>query len=117
MAELFREGGAAMGFIVLFAVGALVFAILHAALARRWTLVAAAIQVPLPLLAGLAGWILGRVAVAEAVAFADAGFAQELAEIGYAEARIPLVFGAIAFCACLVPFAIGVARQVRRLAG
>jgi len=115
MMDLFQEGGVAMWFITFFGVVALVAAILHVAFARKWSFIFGIANVPLPLIIGIAGWLYGRVMVAEALAYAgDAGFAAEMAEMGYAEARIPLVYGAIFFFVCLVPFVIGAVRQMGR---
>jgi len=115
MMELFQEGGVAMLFITFFGVVALVAAVLHAAFARKWSFIFGIVNVPLPLIIGIAGWLYGRVVVAEALAYAgDAGFAEEMAEMGYSEARIPLAYGAIAFFVCLIPFIVGVARQMGR---
>jgi len=114
--DLFQEGGAAMLFITFFGVVAFVAAILHAALARKWSFILGSVNVPLPLLIGLAGWLYARVRIAEAIAYAggDPGFLAELEAQGNAEARLPLIFGAIVFFVCLVPFVIGVARQMGR---
>jgi len=112
--DLFLEGGAAMWFITLFGAVALVAATLHAAFARRWSFIVGIVTVPLPPIIGLSGWLCGGVKVAEAIAFVDPSFRAELEAQGYAEARVPLVYGAIVFFVCLVPFVIGVARHVGR---
>jgi len=116
MMDFFYEGGIAMPFVTFFGLFAFVTAILHAAFARKWSFILGMVNVPAPLIIGLAGWVYGRVVVAEALAYAG-GDPQMLAELeaqGCAEARIPLVFGAIVFFVCLVPFVIGVARQMGR---
>ena len=112
--DLFLEGGFVMPFITLFGLVAFVAAILHAAFARRWSFILGIANVPVPMLIGVAGWVYGRMMVAEAIAWGG-GFAPEIAEVGYAEARIPLIFGAMVFFVCLIPFAVGIARQVRCL--
>jgi len=112
--QLFMEGGAAMPFITFFGVLALVSAILHAAFARKWSLVVGIVNVPIPLLIGVAGWLYGQIVVAEAVAFADPSFRAELEAQGYAEARIPLYFGLIVFFFCAIPFVVGIVRHAGR---
>ena len=106
-----------MVFTVVFGLSAIVAGILHAAFARRWSLVVGIVNVPLPLLAGIAGWVMGRIAVERALSYSamDPVMYAELGMQGYAEARIPLVLGAIVFFFAAVPFAVGVVRQVRRL--
>jgi hypothetical protein len=115
--ETFQEGGVMMVFVVLFGLSALVAGILHAAFARRWSLVVGIVNVPLPLIMGIAGWLIGNAAVSRALSYAalDPVMYEELQEQGFAEARIPLVAGAIVFFFAVVPFAVGVVRQVRRL--
>jgi hypothetical protein len=117
MIEAYQEGGMAMGFIVLLGLSAIVAGILHAAFARRWSLVVGLVNVPLPLLVGIAGWVMGRIAVERALSYSamDPVMYAELGMQGYAEARIPLWFGAGVFLLAAVPFAVGVVRQVRRL--
>jgi hypothetical protein len=116
MMDLFLEGGVAMWFITLFGVVALVAAALHAAFARKWSFIVGIVNVPLPPIIGLAGWWYGSVEVAEAVAFVDPSLRAELEAQGYAEARVPLIYGAIVLFVCLVPFVIGVARHMGRAA-
>ncbi len=116
MSEYFYMGGAAMWLIAGIGVEALVAAILHAAFARKWSFVVAVIHLPLPLLIGAAGWLYGLHAVSEAIAYAgyDAIAISEIQAEGSAEARVPLIFGAIVFAACLIPFAVGCVRRGRR---
>lgn len=117
MMELFQEGGVAMLFITFFGVIALVAAILHAAFARKWSFVVGILNVPIPLLVGLAGWLWGMARVHEALAYAggDSEMLAELEAQGNAEARIPLVYGSIMFFVCLIPFVIGAVRHRGRV--
>ena len=56
----------------------------------------------LPAGLGAAGWLHGRSVVEEALAQVDPSLADELREVGYAEARVPFVFGGAVSGALLV---------------
>jgi hypothetical protein len=118
MAEYFYMGGASMWLIAVIGLEALVAAILHASFARRWSFILSAAHLPLPLAIGVAGWLLGLHAVSEAIAYAgyDAFTLAEIEAQGNAEARVPLIFGAVFFAVCLIPFSIGCARRAKRAA-
>ena len=123
LARMFHEGGFTMFWIAWLGMPGLAFAVVHALLAKRWTLITSAIL--LIVIAGIAvvGTLHGRGKVENAVHMvrSDPELGQRGAELaeriqreGYAEAMRPVQFGAVVIVLGAIPFIAGEVRQRRR---
>ncbi|MCA9665943.1 MAG: hypothetical protein KC503_10160 [Myxococcales bacterium] len=111
MLDIVRVAGV-WGYLILigFAFG-LVFAILHASKASKWTLILALLGAAIPPSVGLVGSAMGRANVERAIASADPKLEPLLRAKGNAEAAIPQNWGLIFGGVLLVPIGIGELRR------
>lgn len=111
--EMFQEGGFAMYWILLLGLGGLAMAVVHAAIARKWSLIVTAVL--LALIAGVAavGTMDGRRKVENAMAGLDPepDLKARMQAQGYKEAMRPVQLGGIVIVPCAVLLVVG---EVRR---
>jgi hypothetical protein len=93
--EMFQEGGFAMYWILLLGLGALAMGVVHAAMARKWSLIVSAIL--LALIAGIAllGTMDGRHKVENGIVGVEPELKARMLAQGYKEAMRPVQFGGI----------------------
>jgi hypothetical protein len=89
-------------------------AIAHAAVAARWSAIAVGALLAAVFALGLAGTMWGRSRTDEALRVVDASMADELKQVGYAEASRPTDLAILFACAAAVPIAIGETRRLTR---
>jgi len=113
VSTMLHQGGPTMFWILYLTGPALIVAILHAAMARGWSLIASLGAMALVLAIGLYGRHIGRELTDEYADRADReGDAQR--EAGYRESSRPLQLALIVSGLLVVPVAIGEIRRRRR---
>src|SRR5690349_21625122 len=112
--DWFREGGAFM-FVTLFVfLGAFAASVAHAVKPKFSTLIIAGGLAVGTFVAGLAGTMLGRKAVEDAVATVDPSMVAGIRAIGMKEAGIPIRFGSGLAVLASIPLAVGEVRRSSR---
>lgn len=114
IAQAIMRGGPFMYLILLVTMALLVFGVLHAILARKWSFIVTLILFALPPLLGAAGYAYGTSMVDRVLVGISPEQREAIALVGYAEARLPLYFGLGAGGVGLVPLVIGEARRRSR---
>jgi hypothetical protein len=113
--EIVHQGGPTVYWILYLAGPALILAILHAAMAQKWSLVASASAIVLVLAIGLYGRHQGRSLTEEAAERPDSvGYRGEMLEAGYHEANRPLQVAGVVAGVLGVLVVIGELRRRRR---
>jgi hypothetical protein len=93
IATWFLEGGFMMWIVLIAGLNGVGFAVIHAIVAQKWSLMVSAGLVIATLGAGAAGTGLGRSRVEAAIAMVDPSQRALLEEVGYREASHPVQFG------------------------
>lgn len=112
--EMMYEGGSTMWVILLFLLPLVGFAVVHAALAARWSAIAVFALVGVLFAVGIVGRTIGRSRTDEAIASVDADMADRLREVGYAESSRPIDLALLGACLVAVPIAVGETRRLTR---
>ena len=119
-AELVERGGPQLLSIFQLALPLVAVCVFHAVRPRRWALWAGAIGCALVVLIGVTGYVQSSGRTDDAIArmreehSASEAELAEHRERGYAEARLPLVYGGGLAAGCAIVLAIGEVRRRRR---
>jgi hypothetical protein len=114
VADAFHEGGSVMWLILLLTPVTLVMAIVHAIVARRWSLAPGGGAIVLVLAVGGIATVVARNEVEAALRGVDPELYGILRDRGNAEAARPLQFSAWVAGFAAVPLAVGITRLATR---